>query len=380
MQKLTWPQVNAWRLAQQQLLERAEFTDLLSVVARLGGLQAQLTSAAELALWARVKDVTPAAIQRLLWAERKLVKTWAMRGTLHWLPRSEFAGFVAASAAITVKRPPSYYTYHKVTPAELEAIIATIPVVLSANPITREQMADAVAERTSSPNLRDVLLSGWGALLKPSARCGEICFGPCQGQNVTFVRPEAWLGDPALMLPKPGRAPIDALQACARCFLTTYGPATLDEFARWWGIDAAQARKLFKLMADELTTVEVDGWTAQILTNTLDAMTTLAAPSTVRLLPYFDPYTIAIARHADYLLPAAHKNQVYRTQGWISPVVLVDGRMVGVWEQVPKREKVTVRVALFDASARQFEDAIAAEVTSLGKFLDSEANWEINTQ
>jgi len=380
MQKLTWSQVNAWRLAQQQLLERAAFTDLLSVVARLGGMQAQLASAAELALWARVKDVTSTAIQRLLWEERKLVKTWAMRGTLHWLPTAQLADFVAASAAITVKRPPSYYTYHKVTPAELEAIIATIPVVLSATPITREQMADAVAARTGNPNLRDVLLSGWGALLKPSARRGDICFGPSQGQNVTFVRPEAWLGDPDLLFPQTQQEPLDALQARARCFLTTYGPATLDEFARWWGMDAAQARKLFKLMADELTTVGVDGWTAQILTTTLDAMTTLAAPSTVRLLPYFDPYTIAIARHAAYLLPAAHKNQVYRTQGWISPVVLVDGRIVGIWEQATKREKVTVSVVLFDASARQFEAAIAAEVTGLGKFLNSDANLEINTQ
>ena len=56
----------------------------LAVVARLGGIQAQVASAAELALWARVKDVTPSAIQRLLWEERKLVKTWAMRGTLQW--------------------------------------------------------------------------------------------------------------------------------------------------------------------------------------------------------------------------------------------------------------------------------------------------------
>lgn len=232
MQKLTWPQVNAWRLAQQQLLERAEFTDLLAVVARLGGIQAQVASAAELVLWARVNDVTSTDIQRLLWEERKLVKTWAMRGTLHWLARAEFADFVTASAAITGKRPPSYYIYHKVTPAELEAIIATIPVVLSANPITREQMAAAVAERTSNPNLHTVLLSGWGALLKPSARRGDICFGPSQGQNVTFVRPEAWLGDPALMLSNSGREPLDALRVRARRFLSTYGPATLDEFAR----------------------------------------------------------------------------------------------------------------------------------------------------
>lgn len=372
MQKLTWPQVNAWRLTQQGLAERAKPTDLLAVVTRLGGVQAQLMAAAELALGVRVDGITPSAVQRLLWDERALFKTWAMRGTLHLLPTAEFGQFVAASAATTPKRPPSYYTYHKVTPAELEAILTAVPAVLSATPITREQLADAIAEYTGSANLREVLLSGWGALLKPSARRGHICFGPNQGQNVTFVQPEHWLATDRVGEPDA------ALQAVARRFLTTYGPATLDEFARWWGIDAAQARKLFKTMADELTTVEVEGWSAQVLTSNLDPMMAGQAVHTIRLLPYFDPYTIAIARHSDYLLPPAHKAQVYRAQGWISPVVLVDGQLVGVWAHENKLDQVMVTVTLFDRVSEPLASGIAAEVEQLGKFLGHAVQLEIN--
>jgi hypothetical protein len=54
--------------------------------------------------------------------------------------------------------------------------------------MTREQLADGIAKRADNPNLRGVLLSGWGALLKPSAFRGDLCFGPNQGQNVTFGR------------------------------------------------------------------------------------------------------------------------------------------------------------------------------------------------
>ena len=36
-------------------------------------------------------------------------------------------------------------------------------------------------------------------------------------------------------------------------------------------------------------------------------------------------------RHAANLLPGPFKERVYRSQGWLSPVVLVDGRMDGVW-------------------------------------------------
>lgn len=365
MQKLTWQQVNRWRLCQQQLIERAEPTALLEVVTRLAGVQAQLMSAAELALWVRVKAITPAAIQQLLWEERTLVKTWAMRGTLHLLPSQTFGSFVAASAVTTRKQPPSYYSYHKITSAELTSIVETVPLVLSATPITREQLADAIVERTGNPNLREVLLSGWGALLKPSARRGDICFGPNQGQNVTFVRPDQWLG------PWSAQESFPALQEVARRFLTTYGPATIDEFARWWGFDAAQVRKLFKSIAAELTTVEVEGWQAQMLTTTLEVLTKSQPGQTVRLLPYFDPYTIAIARHSDALLPAAQKHKVYRAQGWISPVVLVDGRLVGVWEHAVKRGYTEVTVMLFTPLTKDVKMQIASEVEELGKFLGS---------
>jgi uncharacterized protein YcaQ len=372
MQQLSWQQVNTWRLAQQQLLERAEPVHLLEVVTRLGGVQAQLMSAAELALWARVKAITPAAVQKLLWDERSLLKTWAMRGTLHLLPATELGRFVAACTATPIRRPPSYYTYHKVAPAELDAILATVPTVLSATPITREQLADAVVERTGNPNLREVLLSGWGALLKPSARRGDICFGPNQGQNVTFVHPSAWLRQPVAT-----EEPALALPAILRRFLTTYGPATPDEFARWWGTDESQARKLWKSMANELTEVEVEGWRAWVLPTTLAEMQSQPATTTVRLLPFFDPYTLAVARHSDYLLLAAHKAQVYRAQGWIAPVVLVDGHIAGIWEHEIKRNEVLVSVTLFAAPAPPISAAITAEVENLGQFLGYSAQLQI---
>src|SRR3990172_8621004 len=109
MAALSWRQVNAWRLSQHSLLQRAEHRQLLEVVTRLGGVQAQLMSAAELALWARVDGLAPGDVQNALWRDRTLVKTWAMRGTLHLLTASELPLYVAARSAHTIHRTPSYY-------------------------------------------------------------------------------------------------------------------------------------------------------------------------------------------------------------------------------------------------------------------------------
>jgi hypothetical protein len=371
--ELRWEQVHSWRLAQHSLAPRLASAQLLPVVARLGGIHAQLTSAAELSLAARLEGLPPAAVENALWRERTLVKTWAMRGTLHLLAAADLPLYVAARAALPIRRPPSYFTYHGLTPAEFDAIGEHAPQVLSATPITREALAAAVAQAAGMPNLRDVLLSGWGALLKPLAFRGELCFGPNQGQNVTFVRPAAWLGGwPGASVPDE---PYAALQAVARRYLTAYGPATPEDFARWWGTDAGPAKKLFRSLGEELASVVIEGWPAWALAAHVDPLRALAGPRSVRLLPQFDAYVVGLPRDQAALLLPLYKSRVHRPQGWISAVVLIDGRIAGVWEHERRRGKVTVKVSLFAPPDSEQEQALAAEAARLGAQQGEE--WEV---
>ena len=365
MVSLSWSQVNTWRLSEHYLLKRADRRNLLEVVTGIGGVHAQLMSAAGLALWARVNGLTPADVADALWRGRSLIKTWAMRGTLHLLTARDFPLYVAAREALTIRRPPSYYTYHGVTLAELDAIMTGIPNTLSANPLTREQLAAALAQGAGSPNLRQVLLSGWGSLLKPSAFRGDLCFGPNQGQNVTFVRPSEWLGDLPTVEPQHG------LREMARRYLTTYGPATAADFARWWGMAATPAKKLFQSLNDELAAVDVEGWPAWALASTLEPLLAIKAIPSVRLLPQFDAYVVGLARDCGAILPPEFKSRVYRPQGWISAVVLVDGRIAGTWTYDRQRRTV-VKVNMFTPPSDRIKDGIETEAICLGNFLDSD--------
>ena len=67
----------------------------------------------------------------------------------------------------------------------------------------------------------------------------------------------------------------------------------------------------------------------------------------MRLLPGFDQYVIAATRHAEALMPGAFKARVHRPQGWISPVLLVGGRMAGVWRHERKGKRLLVGVEPF---------------------------------
>ena len=81
--KLTWPQVNAFRLKGQYLSKRAPKRNWEHVVSALGAAHGQLMSAAELSICARAEGVKPDDVRTALWEKRRLVKTWGMRGTLH---------------------------------------------------------------------------------------------------------------------------------------------------------------------------------------------------------------------------------------------------------------------------------------------------------
>src|SRR6266496_1989490 len=123
---LEWDQVIAWRLRRHHLDERVPSADLLPVVAGIAGLHAQVMSSAELTLWARVGDLEPDAVRRALWAERTLVKTWAMRGTLHLLPADELPLWQAALSTRGTYLRPLWLRNFGVTREELERLIAAV--------------------------------------------------------------------------------------------------------------------------------------------------------------------------------------------------------------------------------------------------------------
>jgi hypothetical protein len=378
MKSLKWRQVNSWRLSQHCLSPRLKRQDFVKAVIRTGGIQAQVMSAAELALWARVDGLSPRDVQSALWQERTLVKTWAMRATLHLIAASEYPLYVAARSLYESRNWLKYFTHFGITQTQYEAILAAVPQVLGSEPMTREQLATTLAEHIGAPELGNRLLSSsWGSLWKPSAWRGDLCFGPNQGRNVTFVRPSQWIGG-ELRSARQSVEPFTALQELARRYLRAYGPATVKEFALWWGLRIIPARKLFQSIEDELEPVEVEGWPALALRETLEPMQNFEVSGSVSLLPLFDAYVMGIGRGPDIepLLPKAYQRQVYRPQGWISAVVLVDGYVKGIWDYENRGSQTILKVHLFSSPTALIRNGIEAEAERLSAFLNTKVVLE----
>lgn len=363
--RLTWDQVAGWRLRRHHLHPRATRQGMLDVVADIAGLHAQVLSSAELTLWARTEGLRRDDVRRALWEERRLLKTWAMRGTLHLLPSAEYPLWQAALGTFGHYLKPSWLRAFGVSREDLDRLVAAMDVALDGRMLTREELAIEVARVTGSEDLGDKLRGSWGVLLKPAAFQGRLCFAPNLGQKVRFTRPDQWLDHGSMDAP----ASEQALREVARRFLSANGPATREDLARWWGTTTTKAAAMLDRLGEEAVEVAVDGTRAWMLAAHLVEAREAEPPGVVRLLPGFDQYTIGATRHAEALLPGPLKERVYRAQGWISPVLLVDGRMRGVWRHERKGRTLLVELEPFAPLPAWASRGAEEEAERLAEFL-----------
>jgi hypothetical protein len=130
-------------------------------------------------------------------------------------------------------------------------------------------------------------------------------------------------------------------------------------------------------LGDEVQQVNVEGWEAWALASVLPQMAKIAAPDSVRLLPNFDPYIVGLSRDCEYLLPAAFKARVHRPQGWISPVVLVDGRVAGVCDYEKQVNKLVVNVEMFAPVSNRVKEGIEVEAKHLCNHLNADLQLKV---
>ena len=375
---VSWKQVAAFRLRRHHLAERAPPTAMPTVVADMGGAQAQLLAAAELSLWARIRDLSPGALESALWKHRKLAKAWCMRRTLHLLPSKELPIFVRGTARRAEKE--IRWVLNRGVPASV--LNRLVEATLSAldEPRSRTEIAERVG-RALGLTLSQKPGGGWGSrrlvpcvqlgklyfpayyLLHLAGARGVICSGPNRGSEATFVRGDAWVR--GFHDIPPERAEEELL----RRYLRAFGPGTIADFVAWTRIRFSDAQGIWARVEDELSPVDVDGASAWILrrdrSELLDAH--LDGPS-VRLLPYFDSYLLGHMERT-HLLEAKHHRRVYRDQGWVAPVLLVDGRVAGVWSHDRKGARLSVHIRSFGGVSRDERRRIGEEVTDLGRYL-----------
>jgi uncharacterized protein YcaQ len=366
---LTWAAARERRLARSYLAKAAPKARLVDVVRDVGGLQAQLLSAAELALSARVAGLTQEDVREALWVEKTLVRAWTVRGTIHVIPAKDLALWMSALGTRRYWESKEWLDRHGLTAKEARAVFDAVVDAVGKNGANRAEIAHAVAGRLGA-KFKEKIASGWGELLSPLMYMGEICFGPTTGPNVTFVRVDRWIGKLRSVDPD------QAWRELVLRFLRAYGPTTLDGIARWFGMKPAAVRTLLRSFEPEVVEVSIEGRKAWVLHRDR-AVPPRRAP-TVRLLPQYDCYVIGSHPRDTIIdtgaLSRIRKHKRGQWEGAVGvPVLLVDGVVSGIWDRSWRGDGIAVTVHPATRLTRAQSRGVEKEVARIGRFFGREA-------
>jgi hypothetical protein len=349
---LTDDRLRRLRLRAQHLVEPAPRTALLDVVRDVVGVQAQLPQAAALSLRARVAGLTRDDLREALEGRRTLVRTWVMRGTIHLVRTEDLPWMLPALPASVLREVPRWLERRAglvMGSRELAAAARKVERALrSRGPLTRSEIVEAVGLGPEA---------GYG-LMRLAALHGWICYGPDVGSDQTFVATRDWLSDlPGFGAPASGEL--------ARRYLTGYGPAEPADLTAWWGLPLGTARK--EMETAETVEVRHRGRSLLALPGALDEVDREPDPP-VRLVGTWDTFLLG-HRDRRLILDRRHSRTVNRGGGWLHPVVLIGGRVRGVWRTERKGRRVALTVRPFGPVPREARDGIRSEAEDVGRFL-----------
>jgi DNA glycosylase AlkZ-like len=361
--RLSKEQVNSWRLNRQHLSCRRDRRGIAEVVSDVCGIQAQVSSAAELAIRARVEGVTQTDVRGALWKEHSIVRTWCMRGTLHLLASSDLPTYVAAMKEEVSASEAWLLKTQGVRRGEVEAITAEIKRVLDDRIVTRDELAHQVESKLKlSRASLEALKSPWGTLLRPAAYQGILAFGPPVGPKSTFFRPDKWIRnwkEPAAR---------EALSVLFQRFVRCYGPVLAGDFAHWWGSPRGAAGSILETGKDDLEEVQVgedQGW---MLRADAEEASGLSPTRVVRLLPSFDCYVMFYSPREGFV-PQSHRSRIFRkTAGWNYPAIISGGIAAGIWKLGRRSKGIDVVIEPFRALAPTEKMLIREEAADIGRF------------
>jgi len=310
------------RLAAQHIAQ-ADFARPEDAVRHLLALQAQDYPGALWAIALRAHHCTAADVEQAI-RDRKIVRTWPMRGTLHMLHADDVRWMLnllapRATAAAKTRRLALGLTDEVMTEAE-----TCVRSLLAGGTVMRRDILQKELGKRLTGITMDA--SHFGHILRNFGERGITCFGPHEGKQPTFVLLDDWV--PKSPLPdKPA-----ALAELTRRYFISHGPATLKDLAGWGMLTMTDAKTGLAAVSDQLDSAEFAGATYYYAKGLQPA-----AEPNVFLLPGFDEYVLGY-KDRSAAVPDEHSQKVVPgNNGMFKATIVVNGQIVGTWKRANRK-------------------------------------------
>ena len=311
------------------------------VVRWLGAMQAQEFAVAKWSIAQRTRDMNRAAVEQAF-AAGVIVRTHVLRPTWHFALGEDLRWLLTATAPRVHALNAYYNRQHKLDAKLLTKSNSLIAKALEGGAhLTRAELAAVLKRggiRAAGTRLAYIVMR--------AEFDAVVCSGAMKGKQHTYALLDERIPNGKLL---DGEA---ALAELTRRYFTSRGPATLNDFARWSSLTAAQAREGLALVATELESDVIDGTTYWFVPAPPRA--SASAKPRVDLVQGYDEIIMSYSESRDASFVPVDSRLLH--------AVLLDGRMIGKWKPVARRNSVVLKTVLNRALNRDEKKALATAV------------------
>lgn len=318
------------------------------------------------ALWSiglRSEGEMEASVERAF-DEGRIIRTWAMRGTLHVVPARDARWILALVSPKVIRSAATRYRQLELdAPTFARSLDVLERALRGGGARTRDELRTALEDESISTEGQR-----FSHILQRAALEQLICFGPRRGRQHTFVLMDEWIGGGTTY----DRA--DALRDLALRYFSTRGPASLQDFRWWSGLAAQEARDAIDAASADLTH-ETAGGASYWLPEAPPAST---GPAT-HLLPMFDEYILAY-KDRDAVIPNPRMKEITGLNGMFRWTIAHDGRIIGTWKRSIRKDVVAFEFDLFQQQTEGALEDLADAARRYAQFLGLSADLKSESE
>ncbi|MDX2139440.1 MAG: winged helix DNA-binding domain-containing protein [Chloroflexota bacterium] len=334
----------------QQLITRP-FAQPEDVVRWMGAMQAQDYHQAVWAIGVRTQSGTLAQVEQAI-ADARIIRTWPMRGTIHFIPPQDARWMLQLTAARMVAKDTRRLHQLELTGADIERCKGIVHDALAGG---KRLTRSALLQTLDDAGISTAAQRGYHILWN-IAQQGLICIGPMQDKEQTFALLDEWAGEQRDLTGD------EALAELATRYFTSHGPATLHDFAWWAGLTQKEVKIGVAVAGDRLRSELHD---SKAYYMAADAEPAPAASGMV-LLPGYDEYLLGY-QVRDAVLSQQHAQKVCPgNNGVFYPMIVQDGQIIGTWKREIKKQTVTITPSPFEGAIDSA--AFASAASGYGSF------------
>lgn len=341
------------RIAAQHLIS-SQFTKPAEIVSHLGAMQAQDYGMSKWAVGSRIGS-TELEVENAI-ENGEIIRTHILRPTWHLVAAKDIHWMLELTAPHVKKFiiAPIYKQYG-LNEKDLQGYNTIIQKALSGNKhLTREEiMTELKIKSTEKLDLRPVLIAMNAEL------DGIICNGRMRGKQITYALLDERVTK-SLQLSKE-----EGLAELAKRYFTSHGPATLQDFSWWSGLSVTNSKLALELIKKDFQSVSLGD---QIYWFSRELEDKKLDKDTIHLLPAFDEFLISY-KDRTASIPLEHQPKAFSKNGIFYPIIVVNGKVVGLWKRTIKKDTVIIETQFFLPIANSLNGFIVEAAEGYGSYV-----------